>query len=94
MGTTPPGVPIESYQFGGRVFIPIAGSFGELPGGSAEPVNQPYLVSTYTTYHPAGQDRNININLMADMVDGAVVGPGPIAMVVTVEIKKIDLETR
>ena len=74
--TTPPGVPIESYQFGGRVFIPIAGSFGELPGGSAEPVNQPYLVSTYTTYHPAGQDRNININLMADMVDGAVVGPG------------------
>lgn len=65
-----------SHHYGGRLFTPISGNFGPLPGADAPPVNQPYLVAEYTTYHPAGQDRNININLIADMVDGAVVMPG------------------
>lgn len=34
------------------------------------------FVSEFTTSHPAGQQRVINIHLMADAVDGAIVEPG------------------
>ncbi|MGI9667345.1 MAG: VanW family protein [Acidimicrobiia bacterium] len=76
--TNDPGPADTQHQYGGREFTPIAGSF-RLPGGTdAPPVNAPYMVADYTTYHGAGEDRNININLIADMVDGAVVLPGEV----------------
>jgi vancomycin resistance protein YoaR len=34
------------------------------------------FVSEFTTAHPAGQQRVINIHLMADAIDGAIVEPG------------------
>lgn len=34
------------------------------------------LVGEFTTYHPAGQDRNTNIDRMADIVRGTIVEPG------------------
>jgi hypothetical protein len=64
--------------YGARGYVPATGRFGTLPGGSAAPVNPSKLVSSYTTYHPANESRNININLIADMVDGAVVMPGEV----------------
>ena len=67
-----------SYLYGGHDFIPISGRFGDLPGLDAPPVNESFLVSSFTTYHPAGQSRNININLIADKMDGAVVLPGEV----------------
>jgi vancomycin resistance protein YoaR len=33
-------------------------------------------VSSFTTYHPAGQSRVVNIQLLADEIDGSVVRPG------------------
>jgi hypothetical protein len=76
--TSPPGAVVDSFQYGGRGFIPISGAWGSLPGGDKAPTSKPYLVSTFTTYHPSGQARNININLIADSVDGAVVLPGEV----------------
>ncbi|GMR02886.1 MAG: hypothetical protein BMS9Abin20_1239 [Acidimicrobiia bacterium] len=67
-----------SYVYGARNSVPIAGRFGDLPGLNAPPVNESLLVSEFTTYHPAGQNRNININLIADKIDGAVVLPGEV----------------
>lgn len=67
-----------SRFFGARGLVPITGRFGDLPGLDEPPVNEPYLVSQFTTLHPANQPRNININLMADIVDGAVVPPGEV----------------
>ncbi len=42
----------------------------------AEAMGEIGFVSEFTTEHPAGQDRVINIHLFADAVDGAVVQPG------------------
>ncbi len=72
------GAADTSHQYGGRDYVPIVGHFGNLPGDDDAPVNAPYLVSEFTTYHPPGEDRNINIDLIADMTDGAVVGPGEV----------------
>jgi hypothetical protein len=74
--STPPGGVAESIQYGFRGAAYIAGSWGSLPGGDDAPTSQPYLVSEFTTYHPSGQARNTNINLIADMTNGAVVAPG------------------
>jgi len=41
-----------------------------------EPVGIVELIGEFTTNHPAGQDRNINIDRMADIVRGAIVEPG------------------
>jgi vancomycin resistance protein YoaR len=35
-----------------------------------------HLLGTFTTFHPAGADRTINIRLLADIIDGALVAPG------------------
>lgn len=35
-----------------------------------------HLLGTFTTFHPAGADRNENIRRLADAVDGALVAPG------------------
>jgi len=42
----------------------------------AQAMGEVQFVSEFTTEHPAGQDRVVNIQLMADTVDGAVVMPG------------------
>jgi len=60
-----------SRFYGARGLVPITGRFGVLPGLDDAPVNPSYLVSQFTTLHPANQARNININLMADLVDGS-----------------------
>jgi hypothetical protein len=70
------GQAIDSFQYGARTVTPISGVWGSLPGGDAPPSVDARLVSEFTTYHPCCQSRNININLIADMVDGAVVMPG------------------
>lgn len=75
---TPATGVVDSFQYGARGVVPVSGNWGTLPGGDAAPFNKPYLVSQFTTYHPAGQARNININLLADMIDGAVVLPGEV----------------
>lgn len=67
-----------SRFYGARGYVPATGNFGSLPGGATAPVNPARLVSQYTTYHPAGEARNINIDLIADMVDSAVVMPGEV----------------
>jgi VanW like protein len=67
-----------SVFYGNRTSVPVHGRFGALPGGGAAPTVASRLVSGFTTYHPAGEDRNINIDLIADMVDGAVVQPGEV----------------
>ncbi len=64
--------------YGARRYVPATGRFGNLPGGSAAPVNPAVLVSQFTTYHPPNEARNINIDLIADMVDGVVVKPGEV----------------
>jgi hypothetical protein len=76
--TAPPTTASEAVQYGFRRGTPITGSWGTLPGGDEAPTNKPYLVSQFTTYHPSGQARNININLIADMTNGAVVQPGEV----------------
>ncbi len=65
-----------SHVYGNHRFEPIAGAFGELPGGDQAPRHDVFVVSEYTTFHPAGQARNINIQLIADATDGVVVQPG------------------
>ena len=72
----PPSADMQSFRYGTHIVTPISGAWGALPGGDAEPVVTPYVVSQYTTYHPSGEARNINIDLIADMTDGAVVMPG------------------
>ncbi|MDJ0923834.1 MAG: VanW family protein [Acidimicrobiia bacterium] len=52
---------------------------GAAPGFTtedAEALGDIRFVSDFTTSHPAGQKRVINIHLMADAVDGAIVEPG------------------
>ncbi|MCB1246843.1 MAG: VanW family protein [Acidimicrobiia bacterium] len=77
-GSNTSGPAAKSVFYGARGFVPVTGRLGPLAGGHAPPVNPPRLVSEFTTYHPANEARNININLIADMVDGAVVMPGEV----------------
>jgi vancomycin resistance protein YoaR len=48
----------------------------EFPTEDAEAMGPITLVSEWTTYHPAGQPRVINIHTMADTIDGDIVWPG------------------
>jgi hypothetical protein len=75
LSTGPAGI---DFVYGNEDFVPITGTFGDLPGGDAAPVHDVWVVSEYTTFHPANQARNININLIADLTDGAVVEPGEV----------------
>lgn len=59
--------------YGATPTMPIAGAFGELPGGDLPPLG---LVAEFTTYHPCCEARVTNIHLIADTVDGVVVLPG------------------
>ena len=64
------------HTYGNRRFLPISGHFGELSGDDQAPRPDEWVISEFTTYHPTNQARNINIDLIADMTDGAVVAPG------------------
>ena len=35
-----------------------------------------HLLGTFTTFHPAGAPRTVNIRLLADLLDGSIVAPG------------------
>jgi vancomycin resistance protein YoaR len=48
----------------------------DLPTAEAEALGPTHLLSTFTTYHAAGQTRVANIQRLADVVDGAQVLPG------------------
>lgn len=67
-----------SVMYGNDDFAPITGRFGPLPGGDDPPAHDVYVVAEFTTFHPPNEARNINIDLIADMTDGAVVQPGEI----------------
>ena len=70
------GAASVSHVYGNHRHAPIAGAFGDLPGGDRAPEHDVFVVSEFTTFHPAGQARNINIQLIADATDGVVVQPG------------------
>ena len=74
--TNTQGAANEEFLYGGSLMNPVAGVFGDLPGGEAPPPQDKLLVSEFTTYHPCCQSRVTNIHLIADAVDGAVVQPG------------------
>jgi vancomycin resistance protein YoaR len=48
----------------------------ELTNDEAEELAPTHLLGTFTTYYQAGQVRNQNIQLLADVIDGAQVLPG------------------
>ena len=48
----------------------------EFPTERAEELRPSHLIGTFTTYYTAGQVRNENIQLLADVIDGALVLPG------------------
>ncbi len=48
----------------------------DLPTDRAEQQRPTHLIGTFTTYYQAGQTRNANIQLLADVIDGAMVLPG------------------
>jgi vancomycin resistance protein YoaR len=48
----------------------------ELPTELAEELRPTHLLGTFTTYHAAGQARVVNIQRLADEVDGATLLPG------------------
>ncbi|MEY3020493.1 MAG: hypothetical protein RLZZ272_1477 [Actinomycetota bacterium] len=48
----------------------------ELPNDEARRGAPTHLLGTFTTYFTPGQQRNTNIRLLADIIDGAVVAPG------------------
>jgi vancomycin resistance protein YoaR len=48
----------------------------DLPTEEAEALAPTHLLGTFTTYYQAGQTRNQNIQLLADVIDGAKVLPG------------------
>ena len=74
--TNTQGAANEEFLYGGSLMNPVAGVFGDLPGGDAPPPQDKLLVAEFTTYHPCCQSRVINIHRIADAVDGAVVQPG------------------
>ena len=49
---------------------------GDLSNERAAELVPTHLLGTFTTYYTAGQDRNRNIQRLADVIDGAVVLPG------------------
>jgi hypothetical protein len=54
----------------------LVGAEPDLTTAEAQTMTSLKLLGEFTTTHPANQDRVINIQLMADDVDGAIVMPG------------------
>jgi vancomycin resistance protein YoaR len=48
----------------------------DFPTELAEELRPTHVIGTFTTYYQAGQTRNRNIQLLADVIDGALVLPG------------------
>ena len=48
----------------------------DFPTSMAEELRPTHAIGTFTTYYQAGQVRNENIQLLADVIDGALVLPG------------------
>jgi vancomycin resistance protein YoaR len=48
----------------------------ELPTEVAEAGRPTHLLGTFTTFHPAGTARSVNIRLLADLLDGQLIAPG------------------
>jgi vancomycin resistance protein YoaR len=48
----------------------------DFPTTLAEELRPTHVLGTFTTYYQAGQTRNQNIQLLADVIDGALVLPG------------------
>ena len=48
----------------------------DFPTSRAEELQPTHVLGTFTTYYQAGQTRNQNIQLLADVIDGALVLPG------------------
>ncbi len=48
----------------------------DFPTSRAEELQPTHVIGTFTTYYQAGQTRNRNIQLLADVIDGALVLPG------------------
>ncbi|MFO7779134.1 MAG: VanW family protein [Nitriliruptoraceae bacterium] len=48
----------------------------EFPTERAEELRPSHVIGTFTTYYTAGQVRNQNIQLLADVIDGTLVLPG------------------
>lgn len=48
----------------------------DLTTEEAEELKPTHLIGTFTTYHPAGQNRVVNIQLLADTVDDTLLLPG------------------
>lgn len=74
-----PGVVIEAALDAGVAEIPtMVGEEPALSTEAAEAMGPFGEVSTFTTYHPCCQSRVINIQKLADEIDGAIVMPGEI----------------
>ncbi|HEX6945875.1 MAG TPA: VanW family protein [Acidimicrobiia bacterium] len=56
----------------------VEGAEPDVTTAELEAMNITHLVSQFTTHHACCQDRVVNIQLMADTVDGAIVMPGEI----------------
>ncbi|MEN8113190.1 MAG: VanW family protein, partial [Actinomycetota bacterium] len=74
-----PGVVIDAALGSGNAEMPTkVGEAAALTTEMAEAMGPFGEVSTFTTYHPCCQNRVINIQKLADEIDGAVVMPGDI----------------
>ncbi|HHC08699.1 MAG TPA: hypothetical protein ENK55_08270 [Actinobacteria bacterium] len=71
-----PGSAQPPIPYGAARMLPVVGRFGSLPGDGPEPPRDVGLVASFTTRHPCCEARVVNIQLMASIVDGAVVAPG------------------
>ncbi|MEE8485454.1 MAG: VanW family protein [Acidimicrobiia bacterium] len=72
-----PQVVIAAAEGGGSGVIPMTeGDEASFTTGMAEEMGPLGEVSTFTTKHPCCQRRVINIQLLADAIDGAIVMPG------------------
>ncbi|MEN8233947.1 MAG: VanW family protein, partial [Actinomycetota bacterium] len=74
-----PGVVIDAALGAGNAEMPTkVGGEPALTTEMAEAMGPFDEVSTFTTYHPCCQNRVINIQKLADEIDGAIVMPGDI----------------
>ena len=67
----------EVVREGSReVELRMATTSPELSNEDAEALRPSHLIGTFTTYYQAGQTRNANIQLLADVIDHTLVLPG------------------
>jgi len=74
--TNTPGAADDEFLYGAFRMVPVAGTFGPLPGGDPAPPRDEFLAGSFTTFHSCCQNRVTNIHIIADAADGVVVLPG------------------